>query len=279
MKLKANAKINLSLEICKKRPDGYHLIDTVMQSVSLYDEVTLEKAEKITVKTDVDGIDGKDNLAYKAAELFFSDFKINGGAKIEIKKNIPMSAGLGGGSADAAAVLVGLRQLYDNSITDKMIEKTALKLGADVPFFISGGCKRAEGIGEILTPLKPLNKGYILLCKGEEKTSTGEMYRILDSKEYKKCDTEAVIKAVERNDLNGISQNIYNAFLEVWKESFVKKAMLKEKPLVVSLSGSGPTWFALYQTQADAQAAKNNLEIQNIECFVVTPQDKAIIFE
>ncbi len=279
MKLKANAKINLSLEICGKRPDGYHLIDTVMQSVSLYDEVSIQKAEEITVKTDIVGLDGEDNLAYKAAQLFFSDFKINGGVKIEIKKNIPLSAGLGGGSADAAAVLVGLRQLYSNIITDEELEKTALKLGADVPFFISGGCKRAEGIGEILTPLKPLNKGFILLCKGEEKTSTGEMYQILDSKEYKKCDTAAVIKAVEQNDLNGISKNIYNAFLEVWKESFVKKAMLKEKPLIVSLSGSGPTWFALYQNEIDAQTAKNNLENQNIECFVVAAQDKAIIFE
>ena len=279
MKLKANAKINLSLEICGKRSDGYHLIDTVMQSISLYDELWIEKAKEITVYTDFGSLDGKDNLAYKAAQLFFNDFQINGGVKIEIKKNIPLSAGLGGGSADAAAVLVGLRKLYNPSITDENLEKTALKLGADVPFFIQGGCKRAEGIGEILTPLKPLYKGYILLCKGEEKTSTGEMYRILDSKEYGKCNTDAVIKAIEQNDLNGVSENIYNAFLEIWKESFVKKAVLKEKPLVVSLSGSGPTWFALYQNEADALTAKNNLQSQNIDCFIVAPQEKAIIFE
>lgn len=279
MKLKANAKINLSLEICGKRNDGYHLIDTVMHSVSLYDEVLIEKSSEITVKTDISGLDGKDNLAYKAAELFFSDFQIDGGAKIEIKKNIPLSAGLGGGSADAAAVLVGLRQLYNPLITDESLEKTALKLGADVPFFIQGGCKRAQGIGEIFTTLKPLNKGYILLCKGEEKTSTGEMYRILDSKEYGKCNTNAVIKAVEQNDLKGISQNIYNAFAEIWNQSFVKKAMLLELPLAVSLSGSGPTWFALYETQADVLKAKRNLQSQNIECFIVTPRQSAIIFE
>ena len=279
MKLKANAKINLSLEICGKRPDGYHLIDTVMQSVNLFDEVIIEKAEDITVSTDMCGLDGKENLAYKAAELFFDDFKINGGAKIKIKKNIPLSAGLGGGSADAAAVLVGLRKLYNPGITDDKLQKTALKLGTDVPFFITGGCKRAEGIGEILTNLKPLSKGYILLCKAEEKTSTGEMYRILDGKEYQKCDTDAVINAIEQNDLNGISENVYNAFGEIWKESFVKKSMLNESPLVVSLSGSGPTWFSLYETEAEALRAKNNLESQNINCFVVTPQESAIIFE
>ncbi len=279
MKLKANAKINLSLEICGKRHDGYHLIDTVMQSISLYDEISIEKAEKTTVKTDIVGLDGNDNLAYKAAEQFFSDFQINGGAKIEIKKNIPLSAGLGGGSADAAAVLVGLRQIYNPLITDESLEKTALKLGADVPFFIQGGCKRAQGIGEIFTTLKPLNKGFILLCKGEEKTSTGEMYRILDSKEYGKCNTGAVIKAIEQNDLNGISQNIYNAFAEIWKDSFVKKAMLLESSLAVSLSGSGPTWFSLYENEADAMTAKNNLQSQNMQCFVVTPQKSAIIFE
>ncbi|MBQ4120108.1 MAG: 4-(cytidine 5'-diphospho)-2-C-methyl-D-erythritol kinase [Clostridia bacterium] len=279
MKINANAKINLSLEICGKRNDGYHLIDTVMHSVSLYDEVLIEKSSEITVKTDISGLDGKDNLAYKAAELFFADFQIDGGVKIEIKKNIPLSAGLGGGSADAAAVLVGLRQLYNPLITDESLEKTALKLGADVPFFIQGGCKRAQGIGEILTTIKPLHKGFILLCKGEEKTSTGEMYRILDSKEYGKCDTDAVIKAVEQNDLSGISQNIYNAFLEIWKNSFVKKAMLLESPLAVSLSGSGPTWFSFYETQADAVTAKNNLQSQNIECFIVTPSQSAIIFE
>ncbi len=279
MKLKANAKINLSLQICGKRPDGYHLIDTVMHSISLYDEITLQKAEKITVKTDISGLDGKENLAYEAAELFFSDFQIDGGVKIEIKKNIPLSAGLGGGSADAAAVLVGLRELYNPLITNADLEKIALKLGADVPFFIQGGCLRAEGIGEILTTLKPLSKGYILLCKGEEKTSTGEMYRTLDSKEYGKCNTDAVIKAVEQNDLNGIARNIYNAFGEIWKDSFVKKAMLLELPLAVSLSGSGPTWFSLYENEADAVRAKNNLQSQNIECFIVTPRHSSIIFE
>ncbi len=278
MKIKANAKINLSLEICGKRPDGYHLIDTVMQSVGLYDELEILKSDKITV-SDSNGLNGKENLAFKAAELFFEDFGISGGADITIKKNIPLSAGLGGGSADAAAVLVGLRSLYNSEISDSALEKTALKLGADVPFFINGGCKRAQGIGEIFTELKPLGYGYFLLCKAEEKASTGAMYRILDSKEYKKCDTKAVISAIEQNDLKGISENIYNAFTEVWNKSFVKKAMLKENPLTVSLSGSGPTWFAIYEKEQDAINAKSSLEGQSISCYLVTPEDKSIIFE
>ncbi len=278
MKIKANAKINLSLALRGKRTDGYHLIDTVMHSVSLYDEIYIEKASKITVK-DSNCLNGEENLAYKAAELFFKDFNIIGGADINIIKNIPMSAGLGGGSADAAAVLVGLQKLYSPYIKNTELERTALKLGADVPFFIEGGCKRAEGIGEIFTDLKPLQKRYFLLCKAEEKTSTGEMYRILDSKPYKECDTKAVIEAVENNDLIGLSEKIYNAFSEIWTESFVKKALSASSPLAVSLSGSGPTWFAIFDDEKRAQKAKQDLENQNLKCFLIKPCDKSLIFE
>ncbi len=278
MKIKANAKINLSLQLCGKRDDGYHLIDTVMQTVSLYDTLIIEKSDIITVR-DSNGLNGKDNLAYKAAELFFDDYNISGGVEITIEKNIPMSAGLGGGSADAAAVLVALRELYCPEIQNADLEKTALKLGADVPFFIEGGCKRAEGIGEIFTKLTPLKKGYFLLCKGEQKSSTGEMYRILDSKPYKVCDTVAVINAIENNNLSAIAENIYNAFTEVWAQSYVKKAIENENPIAVSLSGSGPTWFAIFESQTAAQKAKIAIESKGIDCYLAKPCDSAILFE
>lgn len=279
MKIKANAKINLSLAIKGKRDDGYHLIDTVMQSVSLYDELCVEKAEKITVECENLVIAEEKNIAYKAAKQFFEDYGILGGAKIKIKKNIPAPAGLGGGSADAAAVLLALNKLYNANIPESDLKKTALKLGADVPFFIKGGCSRAEGIGEVLTDVKPLSKGYILLAIAEQKPSTGEMYRIIDVKPYIECDTDAVIKAIEKNDLLLLSQNLCNAFTVSWEESLVKKALIAKKPLGVSLSGSGPTWFAIFDNEEQAKEAKEALKQQKIGCWLVTPQNKAIIFE
>ncbi len=279
MRIKANAKINLSLSVCGRRPDGYHLIDTVMHSVGLFDEITIDKADKITVSCDKYVIKEEDNIAYKAAKLFFEDYGITGGVDITIKKNIPSPAGLGGGSADAAAVLVGLNFLYKAGISDNDLEKTALKLGADVPFFIRGGCQRAEGIGEVLTPVKPLQKGYILLAASEQKPSTGEMYRIIDGKPYVECDTNTVIKAVENNDLLLLSQNLCNAFSIVWEESLVKTTVSGNSPLGVSLSGSGPTWFAIFEDEQSAIAAKENLLKQKINCWLTVPQDKAIIFE
>ncbi len=279
MKIKANAKINFSLCVKGKRPDGYHLIDTVMHSIDLFDELEVSKAEGITVECDGCDIPQEENIAYKAAKLFFDDYDIDGGAYITLKKNIPAPAGLGGGSSDAAAVLLALNSLYDAKIPDVELEKTALKLGADVPFFIEGGCKRAEGIGEIFTDIKPLKDGYILLAKAEKKPSTGEMYRIVDGKEPIVGDTEAVIRAIENNDLRALSSELFNSFIAVWGDSFVRKALLDQAPLAVSLSGSGPTWFAIFETCEKAQAAKVALEKLEIDCWITRPQNKAIIFE
>lgn len=279
MKIRANAKINLSLNICGKREDGYHLIDTVMHSVSLFDELEIEKSENITVECDKYSIKQEDNIAYRAAETFFSDYGISGGAKIFIKKHIPAPAGLGGGSSDAAAVLVALRNLYNADITDEQLRKTALKLGADVPFFINGGCRRAEGIGEILTDLKPLNDGYVVLAIAEQKQSTGEMYRIIDSKPYNLCDTQKVIKSVENGDLKSLSQSASNTFATVWEQSFVKSALMECEPIMVSLSGSGPTWFALFSESEAASKACEHLKNKQINCFLATFKQKAIEFE
>lgn len=279
MRLRANAKINLCLQVNGKREDGYHLIDTVMQSVSLYDEIEITKADGISVDCENLDIEQEDNIAFKAAKLFFQDYGINGGAAISISKNIPSAAGLGGGSADAAAVLVGLNKLYNANISKEQLCKTALKLGADVPFFIVGGCARAQGIGEELTPLKPLRCGYFLLAKAQKKPSTAEMYKILDSKDPVTCDTKSVIEAVESGNLEKLSPLLVNSFATIWQDSDVKSQLLALEPLAVSLSGSGPTWFALFQNEADAQKAKNELEKKNICCWLATPERQAIIFE
>lgn len=277
MKLRANAKINFSLSVCGKRDDGYHLIDTVMHSVSLFDTVLIEKADNIRVICG--DLPQEENIAYKAARLFFETAGVLGGCEIKIEKQIPVSAGLGGGSADAAAVLLGLDKLYNTNLSYEALCSLAVKLGADVPFFIKGGCMRSEGIGEILTPATPLKKGCILLAKADLKPSTAEMYRRLDAKSTTLADTNAVLEAIENNNIIKLSQKLYNAFETVWPQSRVKAELLKTDAVAVALTGSGPTWFAVYDNDHKATTAKKALTEQNIPCWVCYPIDSAIEFE
>lgn len=279
MKIKANAKINLSLGIVGKCENGYHLIDTVMHSVSLYDLINIEKAETVSVSCDNGKIAPEENIAFAAAKLFFNKCGINGGADIKIEKHIPLSAGLGGGSADAAAVLCGLNKLYNTNLTEEKLCSMAVSLGADVPFFINGGCQRAQGIGEVLSRVKPLENGYILLAKADKKPSTAEMYRQLDQKQTEIPETQKVIDAIEENDLNKLSKNLYNAFETVWGESKLKVSLTALSPLAVALTGSGPTWFALFDNKQKAVLAQSRLLENGISCQLATPQNKALVFE
>ena len=163
LKIKAAAKINLSLSVTGRREDGYHNIDTVMQSVSLYDVLTVIKADKITVECGE--MSGEKNIAFKAARLFFEHIETDGGAFIQIEKNIPEEAGLGGGSADAAAVLAGLDRIYNTGLSYETLKALAVRLGADVPFMLRGGTARATGIGEVLEPLPALWDCFFIIAK------------------------------------------------------------------------------------------------------------------
>ncbi len=277
--VKANAKINLSLAITGKREDGYHLIDTVMQSVSLYDILTFKKAKNIRVVCSNSELSGEENIAFKAAKLFFERTGIKGGVKIKIEKNIPQAAGLGGGSADAAAVLIALNRMYNAELSDGELEKIAVKLGADVPFFIKGGTQRAEGIGEVLTPIKPLDFGCFVLAKGESKPSTAEMYRRLDGEEHPLPQTQAVISAVQSGDAELLAQSMDNSFAAVWKNSAVKERLLNLSADAVSLSGSGPVWFAFYRDEDKANIDFNTLKKEKMESYLVKPAKSGIEFE
>ena len=269
--IKAYAKINLCLKIDGKREDGYHLIDTVMQSVSLKDKITVTQNKNIKVICSNKAFDGEDNIATAAAKLFFSETGISGGAKIKITKKIPAAAGLGGGSADAAAVLLALNDLYEAGLATEKLQELALKLGADVPFFIKGGTWRSQGIGEILTALKPFGKGCFLLCKADEKPSTAEMYKKLDSLNYIKPDIDGFISACEKGDEKLIAEGMKNSFTAVWENSATEKRLLKTDALAVSLSGSGPTWFGYYNDKNDAKKAKKALKTAEIDCYLVKP--------
>ena len=211
----ANAKINLELDVLGKRPDGYHNISTIFQSVSLADivEIEINDTEGIFVKTEGAVIEGE-NLVKKAAELFLSKIGTTANINITLKKQIPLSAGLAGGSADAAAVLLCLNTAFENCLTTDELLDLALQLGADVPFCLFGGTYLAEGIGEKLTPLSYIGDYDVVLVKQHHKGSTGQMYSRIDElpiSKLSKCDSIL-------NSINGNLQNIspklsYNSFL------------------------------------------------------------------
>ncbi len=277
--VKANAKINLSLAITGKREDGYHLIDTVMQSVSLYDTVKIKKSDNLTLKCSLDHLSGEDNLGIKAAKLFFEKTGISGGAEIYIKKRIPEAGGMGGGSADAAAVLLGLDRLYETNLPFETLSEIAVELGADVPFFLIGGIVRCTGIGEILTPLKNLNKGYFVIAKTGTKPSTKEMYNRLDNEPQKEINVSKAVSSIESGDLTSLCEEMDNSFSAVWGDNPLLEALNGLSPLGASLSGSGPTCFAVFETKSQAKQCIKALKGQNIKGYLARPENNAIIFE
>ena len=277
LKIKAAAKINLSLSVTGIREDGYHNIDTVMQSVSLYDTLFLSRADKITVECGE--MSGEKNIAYKAAKLFFEHTGKEGGAFIQIEKNIPDGAGLGGGSADAAAVLTGLDRIYNAGLSYETLVGLAVRLGADVPFMLMGGTARAKGIGEILEPLPALRDCFFIIAKNEKKPSTGEMYSALDRTEYQRPDISATVSALKSGSISGLSETLKNSFSVLWRESPLQKILENTGAAAVSLSGSGPARFAVYESLAEAEMAKKELESKKIECFLCLPAEKSLIIE
>ena len=276
IKITACAKINLSLSVLGKREDGYHELDTVMQSIDLSDTVYIEKCRGII--TDCKGISAEENIAASAARLFCEKTGAEG-CKIKIEKRIPAAAGLGGGSADAAAVLAGLNRLYKTGISKTELCEIAVKIGADVPFLIAGGTARARGIGEKLTPLMPLKDCWFLLAKAEEKPSTAEMFSRLDSTDYIKPDIEKTVNAVNCGDLNGVLENLGNSFEILWSKSPLKEMLSSTHPAACSLSGSGPARFAVYGDLNSALRARDKLSAKGVFCEICKPLNKSLIFE
>ena len=176
-------------------------------------------------------------------------------------------------------MLVGLDRLYGTGLSYERLLKIAVRLGADVPFLIRGGTARAKGIGELLEPLKPLENCFIVIAKGEDKPSTGEMFRRLDSAEYEKPDIDKTAAALNSGDFSAVLSSLGNSFAALWQQSEVKKQLLKTGADAVSLSGSGPAGFAGYRDKESATAAQNALKALNISAFICEPQDKSLIFE
>lgn len=258
MILKAYAKINLTLDICGKREDGYHLIDSVFQSVGVFDVVEVKKDNKISVYCE--GVQGEKNIAFTAAKEFFSFTGIKGGADIKITKNIPMVAGLGGGSADAAAVIIALNGIYGTALTKNQMTEIAVKCGADVPFFLYGGTARVRGIGEIVTPLKFIGNFYALTVKSGDKKSTDDMYKKLDNITALNGVTDEFVKLLSSGEKSAVLKKASNAFLSVYDDKNILSILSSYSPVSVSLSGSGPSFFALFDKKDLVQKAKEDLK-------------------
>ena len=284
--LKSRAKINLSIDVLGKRQDGYHLVEMIMQTIDLYDliEINEKDNDQITIKSTSDEIPlDCNNLVYKAANLIKKTFNINKGVEIHIKKNIPVAAGMAGGSSNAAAVLLGLNKLLNLNLSNQQLEKIGLKLGADVPFCINGGAVLALGIGEELTPIKGLTKDVcILVCKPDLFVSTKEVYECIDSKDIdKRPNNKFLIECLKNEDTRQLAENMFNVLEGVTMDKHpviqqIKDIMTNNRALGAMMSGSGPTVFGLYENREDAVKCKAILEKQFKQTFVVACEEKGV---
>lgn len=270
---KAYAKVNLTLAVGEKRLDGYHEVVSVMQRVSLCDTLTAEQTrEGITLTCSDPALpSGEENLAHRAASLFFRETGIVGGAALTLEKRIPFQAGLGGGSSDAASALLALRKLYAPALPDTELETMAAALGSDVPFFIRGGTQLVTGRGEVLSPLPPLTDGWFVIVKPTESFSTPAMYRRLDN--LAPACTPPLPPL--QGGLPALASGLFNRFeaaipagSAVWD---IKARLAAYGALASLLSGSGSAVFGLFDTETAARAAVEALRPAWPEIFLARP--------
>ena len=288
--LRAHAKINFALDVIDKREDGYHNIKTIMQSLWLHDKLHIRKVDKFPYKfiCDIRHIptDGR-NIINKAAELIIKNYDIKDGIFIKLTKRIPIAAGLGGGSSDCAATLIGLRKLFSLPISDSELMEIGRSLGADVPFCIMRGAAVAEGIGEALTPIANIGhrSTFILLVRPPVYVSTRnvfEEFRLSDVSE--KPDFDKIIRSLATGDIKGLSAGLCNALETVTIKNHpiiadLKELLVKNGALGALMSGSGPTVFGVFDDRQMAFNAMRKIRSQNpkIREFFLTTMYNPII--
>ncbi len=271
--LKALAKINLGLDVLRRRENGYHDVRMVMQTIYLYDNVTLRKTKEsgIRLKTNLFYLPtDENNLAYKAAKMLIDEFQIPEGVDITLEKHIPVAAGMAGGSSNAAAVLVGMNRLFSLGLSEEELMKRGVSLGADVPYCVMRGTVLAEGIGEVLTPLCPLPKCYILVAKPAISVSTKEVYEKLDAQVIEKHpDINGILEGLKEQDIQKVAASMGNVLEGVTVEQYpvidqIKCAMQEAGALNAMMSGSGPTVFGIFTDRNTAREARQKLRDMQI---------------
>lgn len=264
LRLKAMAKINLGLDVLRKREDGYHDLRMIMQSIYLYDQIRIRKIPQpgIHVAVNLSYLPvNEDNLVYRAAKLLMDEFEIKEGIQIRLQKYIPVAAGLAGGSSDAAAVLVGLNQMFELGLTQQELMQRGVRIGADVPYCIMRGTALAEGIGEKLTRLPSAPETYVILAKPAVHVSTQFVYGNLKANELTSHpDIDGQIQAIRDGDLYAMAEKMGNVLETVTIPAHpviqeIKDCMIQNGAVGAMMSGSGPTVFGLYDDEQKARAA------------------------
>ncbi len=271
--LKAYAKINIGLDVTGVRDDGYHLVRMIMQTVDLYDVLTIAKSEEsgIVMTSNVSDLpmDGS-NLCVKAAELLTEEFGISEGISIHLEKNIPVAAGMAGGSTDAAAVLLGVNQIFELGLSQQDLMDRGVRIGADVPYCIMGGTALAEGIGEELTELSPMMDIPVLIAKPDIAVSTKYVYEHLDALENPiHPDIDQMLLDMENQDLSALGSHMGNILEGVTVAKYpviddIKKVMIDHGAVVSMMSGSGPTVFGFFENEETMQKAKLAVEASQL---------------
>ena len=273
----AKGKINLTLDVLFKRPDGYHEVEMIMHTISLKDTVSLELISTPGIKLITDYpkiLQNEDNLAYKAAKLMMEKYSLDAGILIKIHKSIPIAAGLAGGSTDAAAVILGMNELFDLKRPKEELALLGKEIGADVPFCVMGKAAVARGIGEKLTMIQPLSDVDILIVKPKCGVSTREVYNRLNIKNIKgHPNTDAMLEHSEKRKMDKVAPGLCNVLEEVTLKLHpvlcdIKESMLKNGALGSLMSGSGPSVFGIFESAKDAEKAAEKFLRKGNEVFV-----------
>lgn len=264
LELKALAKINLGLDVLGRKENGYHDVKMVMQTIYLYDDVLLEKTKEpgIHLETNLPYLPvDMNNIAYKAADLLRNEFSLQEGISIRLRKRIPVSAGMAGGSTNAAAVLFGMNRMFGLGLSEQALMDRGVTLGADVPYCIMRGTVLAEGIGEILTPLSPMPKCYVLIAKPGISVSTKTVYEKFDAlTEIDHPDIDGLIEGLDEANLQKVADRMGNVLEGVTIGDYpvierIKSVMKQEGALNAMMSGSGPTVFGIFSERKYARQA------------------------
>lgn len=284
IQLKALAKINLGLDVLRRREDGYHEVKMIMQTIGLHDDLEIRKTKTpgIQVKTNLYYLPtNENNLVYKAAKLLMDEFQIQDGVSIQLKKRIPVAAGMAGGSSDAAAVLWGINQMYGLGLSMQALMERGVRLGADVPYCIQRGTALAEGIGEKLSVLPPMPKCTILIAKPGISVSTKFVYENLhanDLKPEQHPDVDSMIEAMRQKDLGLLCSRMGNVLETVTIPAYpvineIKRTMMDNGAIGSMMSGSGPTVFGIFDSPAAAKQAVKAVRAAKLakQIFLTTP--------